>query len=475
MGAARAKAPDSSGRVTAGLHQLTGFRSGIDERTNDTGGAQVEEAADFIDVQGQRSSETYRRRVSRRLEHRLHSLRVASRMLGINHEPVVAGMTKDFRDRRVTQRQLRSQTRLSGAEPGLKLLRFVQFDEHGTDVYYTDDNVVNKTAGPLGKFKLKILFIPRKVDFEPWYSDFLEAVGGRCPVALFQHGQPVEPQFAGVDFVAEGGVLHTREMIDAAARQRVKLWQILATGMDSVDVDYFRINGITIANTPGLYSAIALAEHALHLMLCVTKNVAVSQRHVRSGIFERSFGDELFGKTLGLIGLGASGKELARRAGALGMRVMAIDPIAVSPEILAEMRIDSFAGTDGLERLLAESDIVSIHVPLSAATRRLINRRTLGLMKPGAILINVARGPIVDQEALVEALRQGSIAGAGLDVFEEEPIDPGHPLLQMDNVMATPHLAGVTRGTSRRRGQAAADNIFRVHDGSPPIHVVTSK
>ena len=106
---------------------------------------------------------------------------------------------------------------------------------------------------------MEILFIPRKLHFEPWYSDFAAAVAGRCPVVLFDHVKPVRPQFAGVEYVVEGGVVATREMIDAGAGQKVRLWQILAAGVDRVDLDYFLLKGITIANTPGLYSAIALA------------------------------------------------------------------------------------------------------------------------------------------------------------------------------------------------------------------------
>ena len=321
---------------------------------------------------------------------------------------------------------------------------------------------------------MKILFIPMKGNLEPWYSDFVAAVNCRCPVVLFNLNKPVAQQFAGSEFVAElGGVVATHEMIDAAAANGVKLWQILGAGVDHVDVPYFVQKGISVANTPGCFSAVALAEHALFLMLYIAKNFSIAQRHAKSGIFHKPIGgEELEGKTLGLIGLGASGRELARRAWPMGMHLMAIDVVDVPRETLAELHIDFFSKPDAPNHLLAESDFVSIHTPLTSQTRNMIDRHALGQMKRSAVLINVARGQIVDEQALVEALQQGLIAAAGLDVFAQEPLDPSHPFLHMDNVVVTPHLAGVTRGTSRRRGQAAADNIFRVAQGLAPLYEV---
>jgi phosphoglycerate dehydrogenase-like enzyme len=124
--------------------------------------------------------------------------------------------------------------------------------------------------------------------------------------------------------------------------------------------------------------------------------------------------------------------------------------------------------------VLAEADYVSLHAPLTSKTRHLINKRALGLMRPTAVLLNVARGEIVDQPALVEALQAGKIRGAGLDTFAHEPLDPSHPLLQMANVIATPHIAGGTRGTLRRRTAAAAENIFRTAKELPPLYQITT-
>ena len=268
-----------------------------------------------------------------------------------------------------------------------------------------------------------------------------------------------------------------RAMRDAALKAQaagVKLWQVTTNGLDKTEVAYFLELGLPLANTPGPMSAVSLAEHALFFMLCLAKNLSASQQTLRAGTLNGAINDELEGKTLGILGLGASGRDLARRAVPLGMRIMAVDVAPVAPDVLQSHGVEFFGGLSQLDHLLAKADYLSLHTPLTAQTRHLIDRRGLGLMKPTAFLINIARGGIVDEAALVEALQAGRLAGAGLDVFEKEPVDPAHPLLHMDNVIATPHRAGVTWGTARRRGQAAAENVRRVAEGMPPLYLVTS-
>ncbi len=321
---------------------------------------------------------------------------------------------------------------------------------------------------------MKILFLPQGGLERPWMTDFLEAVGDRATVVIYDHTRGVAGQFEGIDYVVElGGKVATREMIDAAAAEGITFWQIQGTGMDHVDIPYFEKKGIRIANTPGQFSSVALAEHAIYFMLCLTKHLYQTAKCLASGTFFGPISQDLEGLTLGLIGLGASGKDLARRAWPFDMKLMAIDAADIPKSTLDELHIDFFGAPGDLDRLLAESDIVSIHVPLLPSTRYLINKAAFERMKSSAYLINVARGPIVDQDALVEALRNGTIAGAGLDVFAEEPIDPSHPLLHMDNVVATQHIAGGSNGTSRRRAKAGADNVFRVAEGLEPLYLVT--
>ena len=263
-------------------------------------------------------------------------------------------------------------------------------------------------------------------------------------------------------------------MIDAAIASGVKLWQVIGTGLNHIDVKYLVEKGVPIANTPGIFSGIALAEHALFLMLFFAKNVDESRKNVRSGVYYHPMNEELEGKTLGLVGFGGSARELAKRAAAMRMRILAVDALAVPQAVQEEYHLDFCGRPEDLGKLLRESDFLSVHTPLTSKTHHLINRESFKLMKPTSVLINVARGEIVDEAALVEALQTGRIRGAGIDVFTREPPDPDHPFLHMENVIATPHIAGMTRGTSRRRGNAAAENVFRVAQGLPPLYQVTS-
>jgi len=212
----------------------------------------------------------------------------------------------------------------------------------------------------------------------------------------------------------------------------------------------------------------------LFMMLALSKRLYASQHSFNEGILNLPMTSEIFGKTVGLIGLGASGKELARRCGSLGMTVMAIDLVDVSKEILDELGIEVFGKTDALDKILSESDYISLHIPLTKRTRQFIDRRSIGLMKKSACLINVSRGELLDEEALIEAIEQGHIAGAGLDALCNEPVEPTHPLLHHENVIVTPHNGVVTRELSLRRAQVATDQARRIVNGESPLYQVRS-
>lgn len=314
-----------------------------------------------------------------------------------------------------------------------------------------------------------VLYIAQLGNIEPWLGDFREAADGHVSVAVFDPERPLDEQFAGIRIVVDQGGHGTREMIDAGARAGVRLWQVLGTGLDHTEVDHILASGIPLANTPGQFSAVALAEHALMLMLILAKRLREAEANCRIGAMYMPVSDELAGQVLGIVGLGASGRELAIRAAALGMRVRAVDVAVVAGDELARLRVERFGGLDGLDDLLAHADYVSVHVPLTAATRHLIDERRLALMKPTAAIINVARGAIIDEDALVRALRGHAIAGAGIDVFSQEPLRPDNPMLALENLIATPHTAGVTRGTSRRRSRACVENAERVLRGEEPL------
>ena len=323
---------------------------------------------------------------------------------------------------------------------------------------------------------MKVLYIPIPTfSMHPWYDDFMSAVDGRYPVELYDFDKPLAEQFQGIDVVVElGGAVADQVMIDAGIAAGVKLWQVSGTGLDHVDVAYFLEKGMTLANTPGPFSSVALAEHVMFLMLYFSKKYNESQKNVRSQVFNQPMTEDLEGKTLGLVGFGASARELARRAWPFEMKILAVDVADVPQEVCDEFHVEFLGGPQELDRLLAKADYLSLHIPLTSKTRHLIDGRALGLMKPSAVLINVARGGIVDETALIDALRSGRIQGAGLDVFTQEPLDLDNPLLQMENVIVTPHNAGGSRGTSRKRGQACANNIHRIAQSLPPLHQITS-
>jgi len=305
--------------------------------------------------------------------------------------------------------------------------------------------------------------------FNPWGTDVVKAVQDRHNIHILDYDQPLPPQFKGIDAVIDhGGSAGTREMVDAATDAR--LWQILGTGFDHFDLEYWKTKGIPIANCPGQFSAVALAECAMMFILMLTRQYPVARAVLDKGELYEPMALELEGVKLGLIGFGASGIELARRAKPFGMEILAIDIREVSAAEREEFGL-SFVGTpDDLEKVVAESDILSLHLHLNSETHHIIDARMLGLMKPTAHIINVARGALIDEEALTQALLDGTIGGAGIDAYSQEPPDLTSPFFGLSNVIATPHTAGVTDGTSRKRAQCAADNVDRIAAGLEPLY-----
>ncbi len=292
---------------------------------------------------------------------------------------------------------------------------------------------------------------------------------------LYDPGRPFEKQVAGARAIIDlGGSVSTRGMIDAAAAAGVELVQVHGTGLNHVDVAYMLSRRLRVAHCSGAHSAPALAEHVLFLLLALAKQLPQSRANVEAGVGYGPMNDELGGKVLLLVGLGASARELAPRARALGLRVFALDAVEPDAELLEQLGVERFGGPASIDDLLPEADFVSLHVPLTVETRGLIDRRRLGVMRQTAVLINVSRGGLIDEDALVETLAAGRLAGAGLDVFTVEPLPTDHPLLRLPNVVLTPHVAGVTTGTSRRRGAASAENLRRLEAGLPLLDGILS-
>ncbi len=324
--------------------------------------------------------------------------------------------------------------------------------------------------------RLNVLFLPHPVGpsmFKPSGEDVVSAIGDRHTLRILDYDQPIAPQFDGVDVVIDhGGSAGTREMADAAVGT-VRLWQILGTGFDHFDLEYWQSKNLPVANCPGIFSAVALGECAMMFMLMLARQYPVTQTNLKQGELYRPFGLELDGLNLGIIGFGASGIELARRAAPFGLKMSAIDIRDVGAHEADEFCLEFVGKPEDLDSVIARSDFLSLHLHLNEETRHIIDARRLSLMKPTAFLINVARGALVDEAALIEALAEGKIAGAGLDVFGQEPPDLDSVIFGLPNVIATPHISGTTDGTSRKRAGAAAENVDRIAAGLEPLYLIS--
>ena len=265
-------------------------------------------------------------------------------------------------------------------------------------------------------------------------------------------------------------VLLRTARLDAEAIDRAPSLRVISrhgVGVDSIAVDAAARRGIPVLITPQA-NLRSVAEHTFALMLAVSRKLIPADRLVREDRFaarDRLMGLELFGTTLGVMGLGRIGGEVARVAAqGFGMRVLGYDPW-MSPDRIRESGAEPLSA---LSDLLGASDILTVHIPLSEATRGLLGRQELALMRPGSILIQTSRGGVVDEEALVEALRSGHLAGAGIDVYETEPPRDDHPFFSMEEVVLTPHSAALTEQAMRRMAIDAAQGILDVLDGADP-------
>ena len=257
-----------------------------------------------------------------------------------------------------------------------------------------------------------------------------------------------------------------RELLDEAEKLRVI--GTMSVGVDHIDVEYATSKGIYVVHTPGVLTE-TVADHAWALLLAAARRIAEADGMIRRGEWTIPWaptmllGHDVYGKVLGIVGLGRIGHAVARRAKGFNMKILYYD-IVRRPEAEKELGAEYAP----LDELLRRSDFVTIHVPLTPETRKLIGERELRLMKKTAVLVNTARGPVVDQKALTRALSEGWIAAAGLDVFEKEPIDPNDPLLKLENAVLTPHIASASHDTRNKMAEMAAEGIIKVLKGEKP-------
>lgn len=307
------------------------------------------------------------------------------------------------------------------------------------------------------------------------YPEAVEYLRARCEVDYEGTDEGLAPE-ALIERArgCQGIVSQLTDKLPAAVLGRlegVKVIANVAVGYDNIDVPAATARGILVTNTPDVLTE-TTADFAFALLMAAARRIVEAHAFVHSGRWNRWLIDLLVGqdihhRTLGIFGMGRIGQAVARRGRGFAMNVLYSDAVGLSEEAERELGVRRVSKAE----LLRESDFVSLHVPLTAETRHFIGEAELGLMKPTAILVNTARGPVVDEAALVEALRTGRIAGAGLDVFAEEPkVHPG--LLALENVALAPHIASASVATRRRMSEMAVENAVAALEGRRPPNLL---
>lgn len=319
--------------------------------------------------------------------------------------------------------------------------------------------------------RVKVIYMEPNEPLTGWGQAIVEIVGPHHDLAIYDYGRSIPEQLAHREVIIDlGGWNATPQMMEAAPN--IKLWQMLTVGYNGVDLRYARSKNIPIAHCPGATSAIGLAETVMTFILMLAKKYDEAQAELRQGRLYGIVPGDVKGQILGVVGFGASGKETARRATAFGMRIMIVEPMPIDRGVLDEVQPIFVGKPDQLDKLVSESDYISLHLPVNEGTRRIIDAERIRLMKPTACLINVARGGLVDEPALHKALLEGRIGGVGVDVFADRILEPSMPLLDHPRFVATPHVSGMSPISFRNRAQFALENTNRVAQGLEPKYRV---
>jgi phosphoglycerate dehydrogenase-like enzyme len=276
----------------------------------------------------------------------------------------------------------------------------------------------------------------------------------------------LQPLLKGHDAVFASMDKFTPAVLKSDEAARLKMISRWGVGYDAIDVPTATAQGVVIGYTPGLLNE-TVADFAFALLLSVARQVHIGYQTMSQGLWQGAWGTDVFGKTLGIIGCGRIGQAMARRAAGFNMRLLGYD-IQCDPDTLAKAGVDLVS----LDELLAQSDFVSLHAALTSDSRGMIGEAQLRKMKPGAYLINTARGALVDEEALARMLREKVIAGAAVDAFVVEPLPKEHPLRDVPNLLLTPHLASFARETGERVSRTGAQAIVDLMNGRKPQFVV---
>ncbi|KWI36104.1 NAD(P)-dependent oxidoreductase [Burkholderia stagnalis] len=311
---------------------------------------------------------------------------------------------------------------------------------------------------------------PRIVAYKPLPDDVLAYLREHAEVVQADGAAALVDALAQADGAIGASLKITPAMLDGAPR--LKAWSTISVGYDNFDVADLTRRGIVLAHTPDVLTE-STADTVFSLILASARRVVELAEWVKAGRWQRSIGPDLYGtdvqgKTIGIVGLGRIGAAVARRA-ALGFRMRVLyTNRSAQPDAEAQFGAQRVA----LDQLLAEADFVCLQVPLAPETRHLIGAAELAKMKRGAILINASRGPVVNEAALIDALRAGTIRGAGLDVFEQEPLAADSPLLRMSNVVALPHIGSATHETRHAMARCAVENLVGALAGTLRANLV---
>jgi phosphoglycerate dehydrogenase-like enzyme len=314
--------------------------------------------------------------------------------------------------------------------------------------------------------KLKVSYLPHPIiSVEERHQYLPEILLREFDTEIFDRSKDALSQLKGREVIVDLGGNIEPELVDVAAEAGIKYVQVQTNGLDHVEVERIIEKGMILAHCPGYLSSVSLAEGAMMFILMLAHDYGNATNQFYAGTVFSANGLEVEGRTLTIVGFGASGQQLARRAKAFGMKINAIDVRPIEQEILDEIQPDFLGGSQDLDAAIEDCDFLSVHLHLTEDTKHIIDRPRIALLKATSYVINVARGGLIDEDALYDALRDNKIAGAGLDAFAKEPPEFDLPVYKLPNVIVQPHTVAGTDGTMRKRADFAVENLRKYAEG----------
>ena len=314
--------------------------------------------------------------------------------------------------------------------------------------------------------KLKVSYLPHPIiSVEERHQSLPEILLREFDTEIFDRSKDALSQLKGREVILDLGGNIEPELVDVAAEAGIKYVQVQTNGLDHVEVERIIEKGMILAHCPGHLSSVSLAEGAMMFILMLAHDYGNATNQFYAGTVFSANGLEVEGRTLTIVGFGTSGQQLARRAKAFGMKINAIDVRPIEQEVLNEIEPDFLGGPQDLDAAIEDCDFLSVHLHLTEDTRHIINKKRIGLLRRTSYVINVARGGLIDEDALYDALRDNKIAGAGLDAFAKEPPEFDLPVYKLPNVIVQPHTVAGTDGTMRKRADFAVENLRKYAEG----------